>query len=572
MQLLPILLVLPLVLVDGRALPGLAAEPTAATPWLAVGLPAAVVLLSLLGVRISLRRLDRTRRAVWLMRADRLLGLSRLVIVLGGGLTVVVGGWLPWLRTRVGDLVLVDELLAIMPTVLGLAGTWAVQHALEVRLRDAIRLRRLDEGRPIWPTPGRGGYVLGQVRLQLGLLGVPILAVLGVSEAARRLVAGAGDSVPAWTADAASIAAAAVIFATAPLLMRMVLPIRPMPPGTVREDLTRMAAATGVRVSDIMLWPTHGTLVNAAVIGVLPWLRYVLLTDAMLEEVPRPALRAVFAHELAHVRHRHVPWLVATVAGMVSLFGAAAAVPAVALAAGGHDPGGELVGWTAIGGGAVGLLVAGLAFGWVSRRYERQADTFAVQTMSREPAWAAVDAEAAGPPQAAAVSAVRPPAMLTVGDLRVAEADQPGDGSRAEVPGAAEADESSAPPRVRPDAVLAMTAALAATARLNGVDPNRSSWRHGSIAWRQRHLADLVGRPVDALRIDRLMRRLKLGAIVLLIAGVGATAAVDGWERRLYETARPEVAAPAGERRTVAPDRGLRQWPIAPRSGGSVDG
>ena len=563
MQLLPILLVLPLVLVDGRALPGLAAEPTAATPWLAAGLPAGLVLLSLLGVRLSLRRLDRTRRAVWMMRADRLLGFARLAIVLGGGLTVILGGWLPWLRTRIGDLVLVDEVLAIAPTVLGLAGTWAVQHALEVRLRDAIRLRRLDEGRPIWPTPGRGGYVLGQVRLQLGLLGVPILAVLGVSEAARRLAEAAGDAVPDWTADAASLVAAAIIFAIAPLLMRLVLPIHPMPPGSVREDLSRMAAATGVRVSDIMLWPTHGTLVNAAVIGVLPWLRYVLLTDAMLEEVPRPALRAVFAHELAHVRHRHVPWLVATVAGMVSLFGAAAAVPAVALAADGHDPAGDLIGWTAIGGGAVGLLVAGIAFGWVSRRYERQADTFAVQTMSREPAWAAPDHDAPGGPQVPAIAAVRPPAVLTVGDLRVdGDAEEPA--AAADDGGVAAAAEADASPRVRPDAVLAMTAALAATARLNGVDPERSSWRHGSIAWRQRHLAGLVGRPVDGLDIDRLMRRLKLAAIGLLLAGVGATAAVDGWERRLRDawSAPAAVDAPA-DHGSASPSRTLRQWPVA---------
>ncbi len=572
MQLLPILLVLPLVLVDGRALPGLAAEPTAATPWLAVGLPAGLVLLTLLGVRLSLRRLDRTRRGVWLMRADRLLGFSRLAIVVGGGLTIVIGGWLPWVRARTGDLVLVDEVLAIAPTVLGLAGSWAVQHALEVRLRDAIRLRRLDEGRPIWPTPGRGGYVLGQVRLQLGLLGVPILAVLGVSEAARRLAEAAGDAVPDWTADAASIVAAAIIFAIAPLLMRMVLPIRPMPPGSVREDLTAMAAATGVRVSDIMLWPTHGTLVNAAVIGVLPWLRYVLLTDAMLEEVPRPALRAVFAHELAHVRHRHVPWLVATVAGMVSLFGAAAAVPAVALAADGHDPAGDLVGWTAIVGGAVGLLVAGIAFGWVSRRYERQADTFAVQAMSREPIWAAADHESPDGPHAPAISAVRPPAVLTVGDLRVDDAvGGEGEHERARVAAAGDTPEAAAgTPRVRAEAVLAMATALAATARLNGVDPERSSWRHGSIAWRQRHLAELVGRPVDALAIDRLMRRLKFGAIVVLIAGVGATAAVDGWERRLHADASRAIEV-SGEDQAGSPERGLRQWPIASPRGRSGD-
>lgn len=578
MPLLPILLVLPLLLADGEAIPGLASEPTAMTPYSAVGLPAILLLVAWGGVWAFLRQLNRTRRPMWMLRADRLLSLSRMVMVLGGGALILGDGWLTWVRERTGDLVLVDEMLAITPTMLGLAGTWAVQHALEVRLRDAIRLRRLDEGRPIWPTPGRMSYVVGQFRMQLGLLGVPIVSILGLSEAARWGLTRLGDDAPTWAADAASVATAVIVFTLAPLGMRLVLPISPLPAGSVRNDLVSMCRTLGVRVGDVMLWRTHGTLVNAAVVGVLPRIRYVLLTDAIIEQVPRAALRAVIAHELAHVRHRHVPWLVATVAGLLTLAGVVSAVPAVALVARGHAADGALVGWTAGGLGLAALVGVGFVFGWVSRRYERQADTYAVQVMSREPAWATPDFSSdagSGPAgtSAPAVASVRPPAAMAMGDRQTGPAiEEAADiaGTRgapgtADAPGTASAAARSAAAtelRVQPMAVLAMTSALGATARLNGVDPERRSWRHGSIGWRQRYLAGLVGHRADGLEIDRVVRRLKLAAALALLLGLGATAAVDAWETSVIE--RQRNAAPTFLRERLGP---WLEMPQAPGDG-----
>ncbi|HLA86247.1 MAG TPA: M48 family metalloprotease [Thermoguttaceae bacterium] len=49
-------------------------------------------------------------------------------------------------------------------------------------------------------------------------------------------------------------------------------------------------------------------VVNAAVTGFWPRLRYVFLTDGLLEWLDNDQIAAVFGHELAHVRHRHL-WL-----------------------------------------------------------------------------------------------------------------------------------------------------------------------------------------------------------------------------------------------------------------------
>jgi hypothetical protein len=138
----------------------------------------------------------------------------------------------------------------------------------------------------------------------------------------------------------------------------------------------------------------------------------------------------------------------------------------------------------------IGLLVIQAAgalalFGWISRRFERQADVFAVQHLSGSGVAAAVPDSAEVP-------------------------DTPGAGPRTAV--------------VTGEAVGAMQSALGRIAELNTVSPERRSWRHGSIAWRQRYLGTLVGKPLESLAIDRLVRRIKrltlvsLGAVIALEA------------------------------------------------------
>ena len=125
----------------------------------------------------------------------------------------------------------------------------------------------------------------------------------------------------------------------------------------------------------------------------------------------------------------------------------------------------------------VSAVLALAVFGFVSRRFERQADAFAVAHLSR--------AEQLG-------------------------AD--GDGE----------------PRVTPTAVESMCSALEAVAQLNNVDPERRSWRHGSIRWRQQALVALLGCPLARLPIDRQVRMINAAsaAIVVLVA---AATVVGTW-------------------------------------------
>lgn len=59
----------------------------------------------------------------------------------------------------------------------------------------------------------------------------------------------------------------------------------------------------------IYLWPIYqGKLYTAGIIGPLPWLRYILITESLLNILNPTELKAVMAHELAHARLKHM-WL-----------------------------------------------------------------------------------------------------------------------------------------------------------------------------------------------------------------------------------------------------------------------
>ncbi len=77
--------------------------------------------------------------------------------------------------------------------------------------------------------------------------------------------------------------------------------------GETRTRLDALAARIGVHVRDFRVIKGRGQKVaNAAQMGVLPGLRYVLLTDYLLDELEPHQLEAVVAHELGHARRHHV--------------------------------------------------------------------------------------------------------------------------------------------------------------------------------------------------------------------------------------------------------------------------
>ena len=72
--------------------------------------------------------------------------------------------------------------------------------------------------------------------------------------------------------------------------------------------------------------------------------------------------------------------------------------------------------------------------------------------------------------------------------------------------------------------------ALTNVARSNGVDRSHHSWRHGSIANRVAFLEGLEGHPEREHGFERGVRRLRLGLGLILTSAVVLSAASQIWE------------------------------------------
>ncbi len=470
MLLYPIVLIAVLLLADGGL--GFAAEgprlEAGAAFAAAVGGVLLVLALAAAAVARCRQRLDARRDPTAVVTAARILEVARGLLLLHFGFVVLWLGWLETIRSLTGDLVAVDEILAMGPIIAGVAATWWLFYPLERRVREAMLIRRLDEGRAIFGLPDRGAWVLTQLRTHLFFLLVPILLILTLAEVIDAAVRMFDDY--AWAAsmgELGTLLAAVVVVIAAPLLSRLVLDVEPLAAGPQRDVLVNVCRRHHVKVRELLIWNTHGSMINAAVLGMIGRIRYVLLTDALLESMTPRQVEIVMAHEIGHVRRHHMPWLfvsllAAITLGMLPLL--ATRVVLAALDAAGPGPASVTV-------GAVVGVTAGLTlFGWVSRRFERQADVFAVAHL------AMVDGN---------------PAVFSDG------------------------------------AVDAACETLARIASLNSVAATRSSWRHGSIAWRQAYLRSIAGRTPGQLPLDRQILWIKISVALIVAVAVFTTAMIE---------------------------------------------
>jgi STE24 endopeptidase len=404
------------------------------------------------------------------------------VLTLGVYAGILYGaGWPGVVRFGLGqgDPILVDDLLILLPYfVAQLLGWWGLYGAE----RALAPSGRHDSGSRV--TLGR--FLALKARQSLGLVlpGVLVFS-LGHDLARQNWPGWAGGG---WAPLAGMAAMGLLVLVLSPLFVRLAWPTRPLPPGPLRDRLEHLARRFGFRCTDILVWDTGHVLVNAGVTGALPWFRYVLLTDALIDTMNPLEVAAVFGHEIGHIAHRHLYFLgffalgsLGVMALLLELIDAyMIALPPLLVPTGLGDF--TLV---SILQSALGILCLALyfllVFGHLSRRFERQADVFGCRSVS-------------------CGLAECPP-----------HADPDGDGPvpLAEAP-------RSVP--LCPVGIRIFASALANVAALNGLEHGISSWRHGSISRRIAFLASLEGRPDAERRFQSRVGRLRLGVALILIA------------------------------------------------------
>jgi STE24 endopeptidase len=214
-----------------------------------------------------------------------------------------------------------------------------------------------------------------------------------------------------------------------------------------------------MRARDILLWQTNGLMGNAAVMGLFPRVRYILMTDVLLDTMSDAQIEAVFAHEIGHVRHRHMLWYV----GLVAIFTLLSLGP-------GEWANAWLVNrlgdsqWLQLAQVLAGLALFWFSFGFVSRRFERQADVFAART----------------------IAGTEPAAILSPGT-------------------------------VSPYGATLFASALRRVAVINNIPLARPEWIHGSIASRMQFVQSLAASPDLTHRFDRDINQIYIALVLLLI-------------------------------------------------------
>ena len=411
----------------------------------------------------NLRRLNRvTRLARWAVPVWLAFGLF------GGA------GWAQLVLALTGTrLQLPGILLGTLPAILAWVGLWWAEYPVDRALREQSILNELTADLPLHMLPGLGRFLRVTFRQQLLPVVLPVLLIVLLRDV---IVLIGGKHISGAQEDIVILPAALAVYLASPEILRRIFDARPMEQTPLRRRLEEICRGSGLRYRDILLWRTDFSIANAAVIGILPRWRYVLLSDRLLETMSDEQIEAVFAHELGHIVHRHMLWFVVFFA--ILTLGAIVAGNFLDRWLATHLPAkyqtehyANLI--NLIGGGAAFMTMLVL-FGMLSRRFERQADVFAARMM--ECNWGPETQE---------------------------EKRGRGFGHRRFSVGQ------------RGSAIFC--SALHRVAVVNNIPLRAKDWFHPSIAKRMNYLEQLSEDPTRTGEFDRVMGRLYVGLIVALV-------------------------------------------------------
>jgi Zn-dependent protease with chaperone function len=434
---------------------------------------------------------------------------------------------------------LLPEAAMLAPALLSWICFWASYYGVEAAQRHRQLPYRLGQGLPAHEMPPVGRYLSMQVRHNYYLL-LP-LGAAGLLEEVGKLLTPYWP----WAGWVIGPLSLVVLFLLVPWLITRVWLTTPLR-GPLRTKLDAMARQHGLRFRNILVWKTHNAVTNAAILGFLPFSRYFLMTDALLETLTDRQIEAVFAHEVGHGVHRHIWWylisMVATLmaaAGMVNLaaYGLAGRFPWVT----GDGP--ETL--------AAGLMSVGFLlflFPKIAHRFEHQADWFAAKHMAgeiaahpaSEPVKGAALTQEVAADGAEDVVPFFPPEPLTLDQYLAGNFARGGGGEKTEIAAGAGSDAAGAavPSSVPPPPATAEAAApairtepavLGAEVFVSALDTiievahksrNKAGWMHPSVNGRIALIRDLaVNRPAAA-RFDSELWWTRAVIAAVLAAGI----------------------------------------------------
>ncbi|MEE8300681.1 MAG: M48 family metalloprotease [Desulfatiglandales bacterium] len=94
----------------------------------------------------------------------------------------------------------------------------------------------------------------------------------------------------------------------------------PLPQTEKKRSMVNFLKDASFKYRDILIWPIlEGRMMTAGVMGLLPRFRYILVTDSLLNTLSEEELKAVMAHEMGHIKHRHLLFYVFFLLGYMAI-------------------------------------------------------------------------------------------------------------------------------------------------------------------------------------------------------------------------------------------------------------
>ncbi len=172
-----------------------------------------------------------------------------------------------------------------------------------------------------------------------------------------------------------------------PVLIQKFWRCKPLEDGYYRSRIEGLCRRADMAYSDILYWPIFGgKMITAGVMGLVKKFRYILVTTSLLQLLEPEEVDAVIAHEIGHVKKKHLLFYLAFFVGYMLL--SYVAVDAIVFAIISAEP----IYWLSNKAGfsqtafisgvysvviiCVFLIYFRFIFGFFMRNFERQADTY----------------------------------------------------------------------------------------------------------------------------------------------------------------------------------------------------
>ena len=167
----------------------------------------------------------------------------------------------------------------------------------------------------------RKSYVWSQVTFSIPVL-LPYLILSGIEDLVNALPSSpARDFLATPTGQAIYFFLfLGIVVIIAPSILRTIWGCKPLVVGEMRSRIENLCSRAGIAYADILDWPIFGgRMITAGVMGFVRRFRYLLVTRALLNALDPPEIEAVIAHEIGHVKKRHLLFYLMFFAGFMLL-------------------------------------------------------------------------------------------------------------------------------------------------------------------------------------------------------------------------------------------------------------